>query len=166
LGEVAGLLSKTVADNGLTSLQAADLVSVGTEAMARNPELFAKLKDNLSVTVLNAVLEATDKSELKLVAGDTLIEVAHEVLRAVACNGASLAESKGVDKLGATIEEALSASLTLVEDELGRQLDRSAVPRILGGVVQNVLRGELTDLDPKSKNFQKLFETLAVAATA
>jgi len=166
LGEVAGLLSKTVADKGLTSLQAADLVSVGAEAMARNPELFAKLKDNLSVTVLNAVLEVTDKSELKLVAGDTLIEVAHEVLRAVACNGASLAESKGVDKLGATIEEALSASLTLVEDELGRQLDRSAVPSVLGGVVQNVLRGELTDLDPKSKNFQKLFETLAVAATA
>jgi hypothetical protein len=166
LGEVAGLLSKAVADKGLTSLQAADLVSVGAEAMARNPELFAKLKDNLSVSVLNAVLQATDKSQLKLVAGDTLIEVAHEVLGAVACNGASLAESKGVDNLGATIEEALAASLTLAEKELGRQIDRSAVPSVLGGVVQNVLRGELTDLDPKSKNFQKLFETLAVAATA
>ena len=165
LGEVAGLLSKAVADKGLTSLQAADLVSVGAEAMARNPELFAKLKDNLSVTVLNAVLQATDKSQLKLVAGDTLIEVAHEVLGAVACNGASLAESKGVDKLGATIEEALSASLILAEEELGRQLDRSGVPSVLGGVVQNLLRGELTDLDPKSKSFQKLFETLAVAAT-
>jgi hypothetical protein len=76
-----------------------------------------------------------------------------------------LAESKGVDKLGATIEEALSASLILAEEELGRQLDRSGVPSVLGGVVQNLLRGELTDLDPKSKSFQKLFETLAVAAT-
>ncbi len=166
LGEVAGLLSKAVADKGLTSLQAADLVSVGAAAMARNPELFAKLKDNLSVTVLNAVLEATDKSELKLVAGDTLIEVAHEVLVAVACNGAGLAESKGVDKLGATIEEALTASLILAEKELGRRLDRSAVPSVLGGVVQTLLRGELTDLDPKSKNFQKLFNELATAATA
>ena len=166
LGEVAGLLSKTVADKGLSSLQAADLVSVGAEAIARNPELFAKLKDNLSVAVLKAVLQATGKSQLKLAAGDTLIEVAHEVLGAVACNGASLAKSKGVDKLGATIEEALSASLILAENELGRQLDRTAVPNVLGGVVQNLLRGELTDLDPKSKNFQNLFNELAVAATA
>jgi len=165
LGEVAGLLSKTVADKGLTSLQAAVLVSVAAEAVARNPELFAKVEDNLSVAVLKAVLQATGKSQLKLVVGDTLIEVAHQVLGAVACNGASLAENEGVDKLGAAIEKALSASLILAEKELGRQLDRSAIPSVLGGVVQSFLRGELTEFDPKSKNFQKLFKTLAVAAT-
>ena len=61
LAEVAGSLSKAVADNGLSSLQAADIVSAVAEAMTRNPELFAKLEDNLSVTVLKAVLEASDK---------------------------------------------------------------------------------------------------------
>ena len=155
-----------MADKGLTSLQAADLVSVGAEAMARNPELFAKLKDNLSVSVLKAVLQATDKSHLKLATGDMLIEVVHEVFGAVACYGASFAEGKGADKLGATLEEALSAGLTLAEKNLGRQLDRPAIPSVLGGVVRNLLQGELSDVDPKSKNFQKLFDQLAAAATA
>ena len=96
--------------------------------MTRNPELFAKLEDNLSVAVLQAVLQASDKCQLKLAAGVTLVEIVREVFGGVARYGASFAENKGVDKLGATIEEALSASLTLAEKELGRQLDRPAVP--------------------------------------
>jgi hypothetical protein len=77
----------------------------------------------------------------------------------------SLAESKGVDKLGATIEEALSASLTLAEKNLANS-SIDPVPSVLAALCKCCLRGELTDLDPKSKNFQKLFETLSVAATA
>jgi hypothetical protein len=166
LAEVAGSLSKAVADNGLSSLQAADVVSAAAEAMTRNPELFAKLKDNPGTVVLQAVLQASDKSQLNLAAGATLVETVREVFGGVARYGASFAEENGVDKLGATLEEALSAGLTLAERELGRRLDRTAVPAVLGGVVENVLRGELADLDPKSKNFQKLFNQLAAAATA
>ena len=135
LAEVAGLLSKAVADKGLNSLQAADIASAVADSMTRNPELFAKLGDNLSVIVLKAVLGATGKDHLKLASGDTLVEIVHEVFGGVARYGASFAENKGVDNLGATLEEALSAGLTLAEKELGRQLDQPAVPAILGGVV-------------------------------
>ena len=164
--EMAGSLSQTVAANGLSSLRAADLVSAVAESMTRNPELFAKLEDNLPAAVLQAVLQASDKSQLKLAAGATLVEVVQEVFGGVARYGASFTEKNGVDKLGATLEEVLSAGLTLAEKELGRQLDRPAIPVVLGGVVRGFLRGELTDLDPKSKNFQKVFDQLAAAATA
>lgn len=166
LAEMAGSLAKAVADKGLSSLQAADVVTAATEAMTRNPELFARLEDNLSAAVLQAVLQASDKSELKLAAGDTLVEIVHEVFVSVACYGATFAETKGVDELGATLEDALSAGFTVAEKELGRQLDRPAIPVVLGGVVRGFLRGELTDLDPKSKNFQKVFNQLAAAAMA
>jgi hypothetical protein len=166
LAEVAGSLSKAVADKGLNSLQAADIVSAAAESMTRNPELFAKLEDNLSAAVLQAVIQASDKSQLKLAAGATLVEIVREVFGGVARYGASFAEHNAVDKLGAKLEEALSAGLTLAEKELGRQLDRPAVPAVLGGVVENLLCGELVDLDSKSKNFQKLFNDLASAATA
>jgi hypothetical protein len=116
--------------------------------------------------VLQAVIQASDKSQLKLAAGATLVEIVREVFGGVARYGASFAEHNAVDKLGAKLEEALSAGLTLAEKELGRQLDRPAVPAVLGGVVENLLCGELVDLDSKSKNFQKLFNDLASAATA
>ena len=166
LAEVAGSLSEAVADKGLNSLQSADIASAVADSMTRNPELFAKLGDNLSVIVLKAVLGATGKDQLKLASGDTLVEIVHEVFGGVACYGASLVENKGVDKFGAALEEALSAGLTLAENELGRKLDRPAIPVVLGGVARGLLRGELADLDPKSKNFQKLFNELAAAATA
>ena len=166
LGEAAGLLSKAVADKGLSSLQAADVVSTAAESMTRNPELFAKLSDNLSVVVLQATLGATGKSQLKLAAGATLVEIVHEVFGSVARYGVSFVNEKGVNKLGTTLEEGLSGGLILAEKELGRQLDRSAVPMVLGGVVRALLLGEITGFDSKSENFQKLFKELAAAATA
>ena len=166
LGEAAGLLSKAVADKGLSSLQAADVVSTAAESMTCNPELFAKLSDNLSVAVLQAILRAIGKSQLKLATGATLVEIVHEVFGSVARYGANFVNEKGVNELGATLEEGLSGGLFLAEKELGRQLDRSAMPAVLGGMVRALLLGELTSFDPTSKDFQKLFQELTAAVTA
>ena len=115
--------------------------------------------------MLKDFLGATGIVHLKLACGETVVEIVHEVFGGVACYGASLTENKGIDELGATLEEALSAGLTLAEKELGRKLDRPAIPIVLGGVVGNLLRGELTNVDPKSENFRN-YSTNCYPATA
>ncbi len=165
LGEVAGLLSKKVAEKGLTSLQAAEMFPAVTDAMLRNPRLFAELDENLSATVLEAVINATDKTQFTSAAGLTLVDVAHEVFASVARHGASFVAKNGTRKLGTTLTDALTAGLTLADEELGRLFDKSDLPLVIGGIVRTLLLGNRVELNPKSKNFKKLFTELADAVT-
>ncbi len=168
VAELAGLLAQQVKDHGLAALQAADLMDAAIEAMLRNAQLFAALEKNVATAVLQAVLTAADQGQgtagqIKLLAGATLVEVAGDVLAAVARYGAGFVENNSVKLLGDRVAEVLTAGLERAAKEMGRRMDHSALPAVLAALVRKLLRGELADLDPESENFKKLFSEIAEA---
>ena len=155
-------------DQGLAALQAADLIDAAVQAMLRNPQLFAALEKNVAVAVVDAILKAADDGEgkagqIKLLAGATLVDVAREVLAIVARHAAGFVENNSVKLLADRVQETISAGLARAAKEMGRRLDRSALPEVLATLVGKLLRGELADLDPESENFKKLFSEIADA---
>jgi hypothetical protein len=168
VAELAGLLAQQVKDKGLAALQAANLMDAAIEAMLRNAQLFAALEKNVAATVLQAVLTAADEGQgtagqIKLLAGATLVEVAGDVLAAVARYGAGFVEKNSVKLLGDRVAEVLTAGLARAAKEMGRRMDHAALPTVLAALVRKLLRGELADLDPESENFKKLFSEIAEA---
>jgi hypothetical protein len=77
----------------------------------------------------------------------------------------------GVDKakqlagqLSDKLAEVLKAGLVRGEQELGRSLDRTTLPRVVAGLVGLWLRGQLQVLDPQDPEFKRLFALLAQSA--
>jgi hypothetical protein len=171
LAELSGQLATAVAAKGLNALQAADLVSAATEAILRNPQFLAATEQNVASKVLQAVLKAGKApddatSQVHLLAGATLVEVTRLVLGVVARHGAAFLDNHNLKRLSDGITATLSAGLERAAIEIGRRMDRSALPLVLTTLVGKFLKGELDDLNPQSDDFITLFNDIADASLA
>jgi len=137
--------------------------------MLRNQQLFAALEKNVAGAVLQAVMKAAHSGDgtagqIRLLAGATLVEVARAVLAVVARYGMSFVENNTIKQLTDQLTETLSAGLERAAKELGRRMDQADLPEVLAALIRKLLRGEISNADPKSENFKKLFSELADAA--
>jgi hypothetical protein len=96
-------------------VQAADLIAAASDAVLRNPTLFTEFEGNLASAVVTGVLKGAKSSELKLLGGQVLVDLAGEVLRIVARRGRELAENATekelIDKISETIAAGRSARI-------------------------------------------------------
>jgi hypothetical protein len=151
-----------VAKNSLTSLQAADIVSAAANAALRHPELFA-LKSDVAAAVLNAALAAAATNASGMLNGSALPALVNEVMATLARFGVDKAKQLA-GQLSDKLAEVLKAGLVRGEQELGRSLDRTTLPRVVAGLVGLWLRGQLQVLDPQDPEFKRLFALLAQSA--
>lgn len=163
---LAGEIAALAATGALTRAQAADLIDAAAAAVMRNPDLFARYEGRVATAVVNGVLRGAKGSRLGLLGGAVLVETLGAVLRIVALRGRDLVESTAEPVFVSRVADTVAAGLARSEQELGRQLDTSALPLVLAGLVAAVARGEIMTVDATDAKFQEVFATLAAAATA
>jgi len=164
LPALCGELAKLVADKTLSGVQAADMIAAASDAVLRNPKLFTEFKGNLASAVVKGVLKGAKSSELKLIGGQMLVELAGEVLRTVARRGRDMAENATETELTDKISNTIAAGLKRAERELGNRLDTARLPWVLAQLVAAVAKKDLAVIDPEDPKFMEVFAQLAEAA--
>ena len=164
LAALCGQLAKLVAAKTLSGVQAADLIAAASDAVLRNPTLFTEFEGNLASAVVTGVLKGAKSSELKLLGGQVLVDLAGEVLRIVARRGRDLAQNATEKELIDKISETIAAGLKRADRELGNRLDTARLPWVLAQLVAAVAKNDLTVLDPEHPKFKEVFAQLAEAA--
>jgi hypothetical protein len=156
---VATQLAGYVGQGQLTSDQAAALASAAIDAVARNPRVYAGAQNEIAGAVLAAVQSAfTTRSDW---AARLLVETARQTLLAVARHGAPTVGAQPAAQLQQLLVTILSAGLGTAAAQLGTSTDLDGIPPILGGLVAQALRGNLTVFDPAAPEFQRAFAALA-----
>ena len=156
-------LAELVDERTITGLDATALADGVVEVVLLNPDLFDEATSNLAIAALNAVVRVAGDSDVKLLAGVTLVQTVREVLGAVAQTGKDQLGSETLAKAVTRLAEVVDVALTGVAEQLGRRVDMSGVPVVIGSLVAAWGRGELPD--PESPEFQELLVRLAMAAS-
>jgi hypothetical protein len=164
LSALCGQLGKLVAAKTLNGIQAAELITAAADAVLRNPALFVRFEGNLATAVVTGVLKGAGSSELKLIGGQMLVELAGEVLRVVARRGRDMVEGATEKALADRIAATVEVGLDRAERELGYRVDRTRLPWVLAQLVAAVARGEVASIDPENPKFKEVFAQLAEAA--
>jgi len=169
LGDFAGLVAERVRSRGLTRAQGVSLFGAFAEAVRRNPEIFLRQDEPLARAVLEALLAAVGDDDARhLLDGEALSALAWDLFSAFATHGrdrlAAFLAAEGLPALTTDLTELLAATLVRARAELGRQLDRTALPAILAGVVDAWLLGLIAD--PDDPNFEELFHNILEQAPA
>jgi len=164
LSALCGQIAELVAAKTLSGVQAADLIAAASDAVLRNPTLFVRFEGNLASAVVAGVLEGAESSELKLIGGQVLIDLAGEALRIVARRGRDMAQKATEKELIDKISGTVAAGLKRADRELGNGLDRTRLPWMLAQLIAAVAKNELTVFDPEDPKFEEVFARLAQAA--
>lgn len=156
---VATQLAGWVGAGQITSAQAAALASAVIDAISRNPQLYAGATNGIAQAVLSAVQGAFSANAAW--AQRLLVDTANQTLLAYARAGGS----PGAPTLAAQVQQlllqVLGSGLQVAQTQLGQSTDLAGIPPILGGLVAQALRGNLTALDPTSPAFIAAFKSLA-----
>lgn len=157
---IATQLAGYVRQGQLTSDQAAALASTAIQAIARNPQIYAGAQNGIAGAVISAVQSVFP-------AGSTwparlLVQTADQALLAVGrYGGSNAALPNAAAQLQQLLVSILSAGLATAANQLGAQTDLDGIPAILGGLVAQGLRGDLTVFDPASPQFTAAFTAIA-----
>jgi hypothetical protein len=165
LSGVCTELARLVAQRTITGVQSADMIVAAAEAVLRNPTLFTEFEGNLANAIVSGVLQGATSSELKLIGGQMLVDLAGEVLRVIARRGRDMVEHSTEKQLIAKIAETVSAGLTRADRELGFRTDTTRLPWVLAQLVAAVARKDLAVVDPEHPKFKEVFAQLAEAAS-
>jgi hypothetical protein len=160
IGDFTSRLAECVQERTLTGLDAAAIVSAAVKALLDNPPLFDAARSNLATATLNAMLRAAGNDQAKLLVGRTLVNTFREVLSALARFGKAQLQTVPFDHAVDRLAEVLEDSLALVATELGRRLDLSDVPMVLGGLVAAWARGDFKKIEPEAPAFNELLDRL------
>lgn len=158
VGTIAVQLAGWVGSRRLTSEQAAALASATIAVLARNPRVYAGATEGVATAVLTAVQGVFPPSAPW--APRLLIATARATLLAVARAGAAPSAPKTAAQLQHLLTAVLDAGLKVAQAQLGQSIDLEDVPPILGRLVTQALRGQLTQLDPASALFVAAFASL------
>lgn len=164
---VASLTKKVgtlVKDRKLSGVQGADLLDVLTKSLAENPQLFLDVSTALSDSVVDVVVEAAGKSEMGLLAGKNLVDLAQQVLSELARSGKHVAENLPAAELKAQLGAVVAAALARVEQELGTLISSVAIPAVVGKLIAAWARGEVDVTNLDSDDFRELFDNVAASA--
>lgn len=138
LGELAGTLAEQVARNGLSNLQARDLLEAAAVTLATNDALFVEARDGLARAVVSAVLDAANGDERGLLAGSALVGTITRALDAVAVSGLDLPAA--ADAVAERLREAVAEALRLADAQLGHRLAQRQLPDLLVELVIEIAR--------------------------
>ena len=166
LAGFAGKISQLVADKSITGIQAADIISAGTEAIMSNPALFIELEKKLAEGVVDAVVKAAEKDPSHLLYGTILVASIDQLLDLAARQGRLLIGDGTLQEMTDRLTDIITAGLTRAEAELGRTLNLPALPIVISKLVATAVKGELATINPEDSEFQKLFADLAESAAA
>jgi len=166
LVDFAGKISQLVADKSITGIQAADIISAGTKTIMSNPALFIELENRLAEGVVDAVVKAAEKDPSHLLYGTLLVASIDQLLEVVARQGKPLIGDGTLQAMTDRLTNIIGAGLIQAEAELGQKLNLPSLPTVLSKLVSATASGELTTIDPKDPEFQKIFADLAGSAAA
>ncbi|MEO6034063.1 MAG: hypothetical protein ABIQ35_02285 [Verrucomicrobiota bacterium] len=166
IADFAGQLAAQVKGKTLTALQASDLIDAASQAALLHPELFASPKKRLAGVITDAVLAAGKNNSSPILSSATLVPIAQELFVVFAQRGFDAATDSAIGQLQDKLVPVLRAGIIRAESEMGRRLDVSALPGVLGGLVAAWLKGEAPALEPNDPAFQKFFAELAERALA
>jgi len=166
LAGFAGRVSKLVADKTITGIQAADIITAGTEEIMSNPVLFIELENRLAEVVVDAVVKAAEMDPANLLYGTILVASVDQLLEVAARHGRLMIGDGSLQETTDRLANIITAGLKRAEVELGRTMNFPALPIVISGLVAAAIRGELATVDPEDPEFQKLFADLAVGAAA
>jgi hypothetical protein len=154
LGQLAGELAKQVAQNGLSGLQAEDLLESVSVTIATNDELFVQARSGLADAIVGAVLKAANADERGLLAGSALVAAIQGSLDVVAGFGLGLPAS--MDQVRERVQDVVAEALVLAADRLGKGLAQSDLPDLVVELVAQLARGELPAIG--SDEFAAVFD--------
>ena len=166
VAKLTGKIGGLVKERSITRIQGSELLRAMAESVVENEKLFLEGQAKLAEIIVDAVLDASGEDHGRLIVGAALVGVVLKVTEAIAVNGRSVVDDQPLNILRNRLVEVLNAGLARAQDQLGKQLGTSAVPPVLGGLIAAWARGEINTIDPDNQDFQELFETLALRATA
>ena len=166
VAKLTGKIGGLVKERSITGIQGSELLRAMAESVVENEKLFLEGQAKLAEIIVDAVLDASGEDHGRLIVGAALVDVVLKVTEAMAVNGRSVVDDQPLNILRNRLVEVLNAGLARAQDQLGKQLGTSAVPPVLGGLIAAWARGEINTIDPDNQDFQELFETLALRATA
>jgi hypothetical protein len=164
ISDFCGRLAECVQDRTLTGIDASAIASAAVETLLNNPGMFDEARSNLATATLDAVMRAAGNDPAKLLVGSTLVHTVREVLAALARHGKAKVQTAPFDKAVDRLAEVLEASLALVSNELGRRLDLTGVPALVGALVAAWAREDFVKIEPEAPLFNELLGRLLASA--
>lgn len=161
VASLAGKVGTLVKERKLTKVQGVDILRSFNESLSENLTLFLDLEKRMAGWTVDAVLNASQGSKGRLLAGVTLNNVLQEVVKALAKSGKTALKNHPAATLAGQLENVITAGLSRAETELGNILSLSALPDVLGELVMKWAGGEIETIDPNNDNFQRLFDEIA-----
>jgi hypothetical protein len=161
VGSLARSLADRIAERTLTRLEAADLIETAIEVLAAHPELFVEYEARLAERTVDALVRAVAGDPARLLGGVVFVDATRRILRVVGTRGLDRLEDLGLDAFSTQLETLVSATLARAQQELGRRIDRLALPAALAGVVDAWAAGTEWSLDPDDPDFASWFAMLA-----
>ncbi|OPY67380.1 MAG: hypothetical protein A4E62_02293 [Syntrophorhabdus sp. PtaU1.Bin002] len=166
VADCAERLADLVVSKKIHRIQAADIITVVSQAVVLNPILFNEVQERLAGEVIGIVVEAAQKDDKKLIAGTALVEVVRYVLDAVASHGIALIGTGSLAQFSDKAAKVLDAGLVRGAEQLGKNLSLSSLPMVLSGLVAALARGDITIIDSNDPQFIKVFVGLVERLTA
>ncbi|OPY85858.1 MAG: hypothetical protein A4E65_00027 [Syntrophorhabdus sp. PtaU1.Bin153] len=166
VADCAERLAELVASKKIQRIQAADIITVASQAVVLNPILFNQTQERLVGEVVRIVVEAAQKDDKKMIAGAALVEVVRYMLDAVASHGAALIDSGFFAQFLDKAAKILDAGLVLGGERLGRNLSLPSLPIMLSGLIAAQLKGDIAAVDLKDPQFVEVFDGLIERLTA
>ncbi len=165
VADFSGRLAQLVQERTLTGLDASAIAVAVVETLLDNPALFDNARSNLATAVLDAVLKAAADNPTVLLVGQPLVDTVREVIAALARFGRTKTQDAPIAEVTARLAEVLGDALKEVGDELGRRVDLTGVPVVIGGLVGAWARGDFVQIDPNALAFRDLLTRLLAEAT-
>ncbi|WP_372574962.1 hypothetical protein [Ruegeria jejuensis] len=155
-------LARIVKTHGLTALTAAGIASGSIRIIASSPRLFIRDNSGLAAEILNVVAQIAQDDPSKLITEAGLQTITNSVLRAMAIRGQSLLDaSASKNEMISLLAEVIREGLKLADQELGHSVDISAIPKVIGRLVDSWLRGQLLAIDSTNASFVDQFRAIA-----
>jgi hypothetical protein len=161
VGKVAGALSVRLEEGKLTVGEVEDTLTRAARIVASNPELLVRSENDLAAKVLGAVLGRILDDGVIRIRRHGLVGLLAEALSVVAAHGKGLLGDESADKLATRITVVIDAGLEKSARELGRLVDRDAVPLILASLLRRWALDNVETLDINDPRFERLFAAIA-----
>lgn len=163
----SGKIAKLIAAGSLSSLQARDLLAAATEALLENPALIQDAGAEITDALIRAVLKAADGDSTKMLAGQTVVDVAASVIANFSRHGAErLAATPSLKHLSEAVTQVLQESLKGASDQIGKKLGRGDMSLVLIEMVDAWFTGDLAVVDPTDPNFTRILNRFIEEAAA
>jgi hypothetical protein len=159
IGDLAGELADRVANGGISSFQANEILEIAAEVVATNEFIFLEARKGLSAAIVKAITDivATDDGA-RLMAGSVAVTIVERLLKQFAQTGLGLPAN--MTKLGSRVHELLAAGLSDAKELLGNKLAQSDLSELLVALVTKFARGEGIPT-PGTAEFTEVIGTLA-----